>query len=146
MRCAVEATRAKYHFDTVAWVLLPDHLHCIWTLPDQDADFTTRWGLVKTRFTREFIRAGGAEASELSLSRQHRKERGIWQRRFWEHCLRDEDDLWYHIRYIHYNPVKHSLVEDPRVWPYSTIHRSEYSDWVALAPEDRLDAPHLEGE
>jgi putative transposase len=146
LRTAIDATRAAFPFTTVAWVLLPDHLHCIWRLPDGDADFTTRWRLIKTRFGRSYLRAGGVAATEISSSRLRRKEHGVWQRRFWEHCLRGEDDLQYHIAYIHHNPVKHGLVEEPRAWPHSSIHRHEYSDWGAGAPEKRMDKRHLEGE
>jgi len=146
LRTAIDSTRAGFPFTTVAWVLLPDHLHCIWQTPEKDTDFTTRWRLIKTRFSRSYIKGGGLEVKELSESRRRRKERGIWQRRFWEHCLRDDDDLRYHIAYIHYNPVKHGLVEDSRAWPYSSIHRPDYSDWDSRAPEDRGRRGYLGGE
>lgn len=143
---AVDTTRQRYPFESVAWVLLPDHLHCIWKMPDGDADFTTRWRLIKTRFSRSYLSGGGIEVNELSTSRIRRKERGIWQRRFWEHCLRDDDDLRYHIEYIHYNPVKHGLTRESHTWRYSSIHRPEYSDWDFRAPEQQTGMAYLEGE
>jgi len=146
LRAAIDTTRQGYPFKAVAWVLLPDHLHCIWQMPDGDADFTTRWRLIKTRFTRFYLRSGGIEIMERSASRLRRKERGIWQRRFWEHCLRDEDDLQSHISYIHNNPVRHGLVEDSRAWPYSSIHLPEYSDARLRRPEVRSGMGYLEGE
>ncbi len=146
LRTAIDATRHGYPFTTVAWVVLPDHLHCIWQMPDGDADFTTRWRLIKTRFTKSYLRSGGVEITDLSISRVRRKERGVWQRRFWEHCLRDEADLRSHIAYIHHNPVKHGLVEDSRAWPYSSIHRPEYNDERSQPPEERSGRMYLEGE
>ena len=128
LRTAVERTRATFPFKTVAWVLLPDHLHCIWQMPENDSDFSTRWRLIKTHFTRAFIRHAGTPAIPLSLSRERHKEHAVWQRRFWEHCLRDEEDLNRHIAYIHRNPVKHGLVATSKDWPYSTVHRSGYKN------------------
>jgi putative transposase len=95
--------------------VLPDHLHCIWTLPDNDADFSTRWRLIKTHFSRhcpEAYRRG------RSATRLKKKEQAIWQRRFWEHQIRDERDFERHVDYIHFNPVSHQLVNAPRDWPY----------------------------
>lgn len=99
-------------------VVLPEHLHCIWTLPEGDDDFSTRWRLIKDAFSKA-IPAGEAR----SASRVQKRERGIWQRRFWEHVLRDENDFAIHVDYIHYNPVKHGLVDRPIDWPYSSLHR-----------------------
>lgn len=98
--------------------MLPEHLHCIWTLPDGDTDFSTRWNLIKGYFSRQ-IPAG----ENVSKSRTDKRERGIWQRRFWEHCLRDQDDFNRHIDYIHWNPVKHGWVQRVRDWPHSSFHR-----------------------
>jgi putative transposase len=109
-----------------AVVLLPDHLHAIWTLPEGDAGYSVRWKRIKEEFTKNFIQAGGEEGPR-SDSRLRRQERGIWQRRFWEHTIRDEDDFEEHFNYVHYNPVKHRLVRYPRDWPYSSFHR-----WVKL--------------
>jgi putative transposase len=102
--------------------LLPDHLHCVWKLPAGDDDFSTRWALIKKRFTRDYLKTGAIEGMQ-SDSRIHKRERGIWQRRFWEHRIRDESDLQRHIDYVHFNPVKHRLVEKVEDWPYSSYHR-----------------------
>jgi putative transposase len=96
--------RAPFHID--AWVVLPDHMHCLWTLPEGDIDFSGRWNAIKIKFSRKM------PAGEYrSASRALRRERGIWQRRFWEHTIRDERDYAAHLDYVHFNPVKHGLVE-----------------------------------
>ena len=122
LKDAWTAVRQGRPFDVIAVCLLPDHLHCIWKLPDGDDDFSTRWALIKKRFTREYLRTGGIEAAQSS-SRINKRERGIWQRRFWEHRIRDGCDLQRHIDYIHFNPVKHGLVEKVEDWPYSSYHK-----------------------
>jgi len=122
LRAAWEKTRQDSYFDVVALCLLPDHLHCVWKLPDGDCDFSQRWSRIKTGFTRRYLRTGGTECGQ-SPSRKHKRERGIWQRRFWEHQIRDPADLQRHIDYIHYNPVKHELVERVEDWPWSTYHK-----------------------
>jgi REP element-mobilizing transposase RayT len=99
-------------FETVAIVILPDHLHAIWTLPDGDADFSTRWSFIKSAFTRAYLAAGGNE-QPLSDSRQRHRRRGVWQRRYWEHQIRDEADLRRHVDYIHWNPIKHNQAACP---------------------------------
>jgi len=109
-------------FKTTALCLMPDHLHCIWKLPDGDWDYSKRWSLIKRGFTRQWLMDGGNEKGQ-TLSRTKERRRGVWQRRFWEHCIRDEDDLVKHIHYIHYNPVKHKLVDRPGDWQWSTFHR-----------------------
>jgi putative transposase len=103
-------------------VLLPDHLHCIWTLPTGDDDFSTRWRLIKTRTTQVCTRQLLIDLPS-SRSRHDRGDRPYWQRRFWEHQIRDEADFENHIHYIHQNPVKHGHTITPTDWPYSTIHR-----------------------
>ncbi|MBI5868444.1 MAG: transposase [candidate division Zixibacteria bacterium] len=113
LRVAIEKTRTRYPFVVVAAVLLPDHLHCIWELPNGDSDFSTRWRLIKTRFTYTL--------GKISLC----SGPPYWQNRFWEHCIRDEADLNRHIQYIHLNPVKHGLVTNPEDWRYST-----YNQWL----------------
>ena len=122
LRAAFRYTHARRPFTTSAIVVLPDHLHAIWTLPDGDADFSTRWMLIKSYFSR------GLETEEAtSASRQRRHERGVWQRRFWERTIRDEADFASHVDYIHYNPVKHGYAPDQAAWPYSFYRR-----WTAL--------------
>jgi len=108
----------RYPFTIEAAVVLPDHLHCLWTLPAGDDDFSTRWRQIKAGFSRALPRG-----EPRSLSRQRQGERGVWQRRFWEHRVRDERDFEQHADYIHFNPVKHGLVERPVDWPYSSLHR-----------------------
>ena len=106
----------------VAIVLLPDHLHTIWTLPQGDTDFSKRWGWIKKEFTKAWLAAGGREQT-CRASQRREGRRGVWQRRFWEHTICDEEDLEAHFDYIHYNPVKHALVAAPHQWPWSSFHR-----------------------
>jgi putative transposase len=136
---ALRSERRRRPFTTVAMVLLPEHLHCIWTLPRGDADFSTRWQIVKGEFTESWLASGGGEVRP-SASRLAKGERGVWQRRFWEHCVRDEDDLERCCHYIHYNPVKHGHVARPRDWPMSSFHRfvraGDYEpDWGRTEPD-----------
>ncbi|MBV8837826.1 MAG: transposase, partial [Alphaproteobacteria bacterium] len=105
-------------FETVAICILPDHIHAIWELPPGDADYPTRWSLVKGRFSRSLPRAGSRSPSKVA-----KRDKGIWQRRYWEHSIRDETDLARHIDYIHFNPVKHELVTRVSDWPHSSFHR-----------------------
>jgi len=105
-----------------AWVLLPDHFHCIWTLPAGDADYSTRWNIIKAGFS-SCMKDTLQQPERLSASRTRRRALGIWQRRFWEHVIRDEDDRRRHLDYIHYNPVKHGLAERAADWPCSSFHR-----------------------
>ena len=101
-----------------AIVILPDHLHAIWSLPEGDADFATRWRHVKATFSRAL-----PTCERISECRLRKGERGIWQRRYWEHTLRDERDFSRHVDYIHFNPVKHGLVTRVEDWPYSSFHQ-----------------------
>jgi putative transposase len=119
---ALETIRTRWPFDLTAIVLLPDHLHTVWTMPLGDAHYPRRWRRLKEEFTEAFLQGGGQEGT-VSASRRKRKERGIWQRRYWEHTLDDESDFERHMDYIHYNPVKHGFVKCPRDWPYSSFHR-----------------------
>jgi putative transposase len=105
----------SFHID--AMIVLPDHLHCIWTLPAGDADYKTRWALIKSGFSR-----GIPPGERCSRSRIKRGERGIWQRRYWEHLIRDDRDYQRHVDYIHWNPVKHGWVDRVRDWPHSSFH------------------------
>lgn len=118
LREAVRGVRQRYPFHIDAWVVLPDHLHCLCTLPEGDADFSTRWRLIKTAFAKAL-----PVTERRSAVRVARRERAIWQRRFWEHAIRDERDYARHMDYIHYNPVKHRYVERVADWPHSTFHR-----------------------
>ncbi|EAZ91247.1 REP-associated tyrosine transposase [Crocosphaera chwakensis] len=110
----------KHPFIIDAIVILPNHLHCIWTLPQGDAEFSTRWRLIKSWFSCQCDRK---YQGNISTSRQSKQERAIWQRRFWEHLIRDEEDFINHADYIHYNPVHHGLVSRPKDWEYSSFHR-----------------------
>jgi putative transposase len=121
LREAIRKTRLTAPFDVDAWVLLPDHLHCIWTLPHGDANFSMRWSQIKRYVSQQCGDTFGIK--EKSASRTKRHESGLWQRRFWEHQIRDEGDFARHVDYIHWNPVKHGLVLRATDWPYSTFHR-----------------------
>jgi putative transposase len=111
--------QSRHRFEIEAQVILPDHLHAIWQLPAGDADFAGRWRLIKGTFTRWYLKA--RPKPPRSESRKVKQEQAVWQRRYWEHLIRDEADFGAHLDYIHYNPVKHSLVSAPREWPYSTF-------------------------
>ncbi len=118
LREAVRHFRQRRPFRIDAWVVLPDHLHCIWTLPPGDSDFSTRWRLLKSEFSRSLPRT-----EHRSEVRRNAGERGIWQRRYWEHLIRDDADLERHVNYVHVNPLKHGWVERVSDWPYSTFDR-----------------------
>jgi putative transposase len=118
LRAAYGAAHALYPFETVAIRVLPDHLHAIWTLPSDDANFALRWSLIKSKFSRALPVDAGRTASKIA-----KRERGIWQRRYWEHAVRDENDLARHIDYIHFNPVRHGHVQRVRDWPHSSFGR-----------------------
>jgi putative transposase len=118
LRDAVRLTRAERPFEIVAWVVLPEHMHAIWILPDGDADYSTRWAAIKARFSQSI-----PNTEFQNDSRRSRGERGIWQRRFYEHTIRDDRDLFNHIDYIHYNPVKNGHAERAVDWPHSSFHR-----------------------
>lgn len=118
LRESVRVVRESHPFRIHGWVVLPDHLHCVIELPDGEADFAIRWRLIKMIFSRSLP----LRDKRFSLNRSQR-ERGIWQRRYWEHLIRDEADLRAHLDYLHFNPVKHGLVERVADWPYSTFHR-----------------------
>jgi putative transposase len=117
LRAAFRQTRRERPFSIDAIVVLPDHLHAMMTLPPDDADFSGRWRRIKALFTRDVVRRG------LPISRNPRGEFDLWQRRFWEHTIRDEADLSRHVDYIHFNPVKHGLTTRVNDWPYSSFHR-----------------------
>ena len=114
---AMRETRAKHPFETLAIVVLPDHLHAIWRLPDLDQAYSMRWRMIKSLFTRKLGQSG------VRLPMRSNGERRLWARRFWEHTIRDEIDLRRHIDYIHFNPVKHGWVEQAVEWPHSSLRR-----------------------
>jgi putative transposase len=123
LRAAIQRVMRLHPFSIDAMVVLPDHLHCIWTLPEADADFSRRWRLIKTHFSRH---------AAVPLP--------CWQPRFWEHLIRDDNDYAHHVDYIHYNPVKHGYASGPGEWPYSSfgrfVARGQYSaDWGQRAPD-----------
>jgi putative transposase len=132
----VSDVKRELPFDLVAMVVLPEHLHCVLALPEGDADYPTRWKKIKANFSRALPKGEPRSASRVAKS-----ERGIWQRRFWEHTLRDDDDLRRHVDYIHYNPVKHGHVRHVKEWPYSTFHRYVQrgvypDDWAGDEPDE----------
>jgi len=130
LRLAVWKARKKAPFHIDAWVVLPDHMHCIWTLPDADADFPSRWKAIKTAFSKSMP----APEAPLGTTLRH-GERGIWQRRYWEHTIRDDRDYANHMDYTHFNPVKYGLVDHPADWVFSSFRHCVASgiypaDWA----------------
>ncbi len=139
LRNAFRETRQRHPFTIEAMVVLPDHLHAVWTMPDGDGDFANRWRLIKSGFSRNL-----PADEHVSDSRLAKGERGIWQPRFWEHTIRDEDDFARHVDYIHINPVKHGLVTRVNDWPYSSFHRMVK---LGFYPEDWAgDAARADGQ
>jgi putative transposase len=144
LRLAIDQVKAKRPFQIEAMVLMPDHLHAVWSLPQGDADYSLRWSAIKEQFTRHWLKQGGPEAFASASRRQHR-ERGIWQRRFWEHTCQDTAEIERAVDYIHWNPCKHGLVKNVREYPWSTFqkfmkagqypenwgHRDPCPDWHA---------------
>ncbi len=119
LRDAFTITNQDYPFETAAITVLPDHLHAVWRLPPDDLDFSTRWRLIKTRFAKSLP----TQEARSAVSRA-RGERGIWQRRFWEHLIRNDDDYARHVEYCYINPIKHGLVRrGVQDWPHSSFHR-----------------------
>ncbi len=118
LRAAFRETKARHPFTFEAACILPDHLHCLWRLPEGDDGFPTRWRLIKAAFSR-----GLPKGERISPSRARKGERGIWQRRYWEHLIRDERDFANHMDYIHYNPVKHGHAKRAWDWPFSSFRR-----------------------
>jgi REP-associated tyrosine transposase len=118
LREAVTKVRRRSPFHIDAWVVLPDHMHCLWTLPEGDSDFPRRWWAIKVAFSKSL-----PEINQPAPVTLRRGERGIWQRRYWEHTIRDDRDYAAHMDYIHFNPVKHRFVESPGDWPFSSFRR-----------------------
>jgi len=118
LRSVMRGVKQYHPFHIDAMVILPDHLHCVWTLPEGDADYPLRWTLIKAGFSRHI-----SKTERRNSSRIDKGERGVWQRRYWEHLIRDERDYARHVDYIHFNPVKHGYVQRAADWTYSSIHR-----------------------
>ena len=112
LKQSMRKVQRQYPFKIDALVILPFHLHCLWKIPHHDSDFSSRWRLIKHYFSRE-----------MDVFRNHRDEKLVWQRRFWEHLIRDEQDWRNHMDYIHYNPVKHRHAKSPHEWPYSSFQK-----------------------
>ncbi|MCB5195432.1 REP-associated tyrosine transposase [Deefgea salmonis] len=139
LRHVVWQVRKRHPFTIDAWVVLPEHLHAVLTLPPDDADFSLRWRLIKSGFSRAL-----PKTEHLSVVRQKTGERGIWQRHYWEHLIRDELDYQRHVDYVHVNPFKHGLVKRVSDWPYSTFHRAVAAgiypaDWCGDMTADAAD-------
>lgn len=128
LRAAFRQVQRTHPFEITAMVVLPEHLHAIWVMPNDDYDFAGRWSLIKSRFSRQL-----PKDEWISRSREAKRERGVWQRRYWEHLIRDEEDLQRHVDYIHINPVKHGYVKRVADWPYSSFHR--YVQTGQLTPD-----------
>ena len=133
LREAVRKAKTARPFHIDAWIVLPEHMHCMWTLPEGDSDYSSRWRDIKARFSRLVPRR--EYRSKMLIKRG---ERGIWQRRFWEHTIRNDADYDVHMDYIHRNPYKHGLVQHVREWPYSSFHRCVEAglypiDWMTEA-------------
>jgi putative transposase len=122
LRQAIATVRVSRPFTIDAWVLMPNHMHCIWTLPEDDVDYSRRWGEIK-RYVSTACRDTLHDPSLSRRSAKKHRESTIWQRRFREHQIRDDDDFERHVDYVHFNPVKHGLVQSAAEWPHSTFHR-----------------------
>ncbi|MDP1646279.1 MAG: transposase [Thiobacillus sp.] len=125
LREVIRIVKLHHPFEIVAMVVLPDHLHAIWQLPLGDADYPTRWSLIKAGFSR-----GIPKGERIRPSRAAKRERGIWQRRYWEHLICDERDLQTHVDYIHHNPEKYGYMAQASTWPHSGIHRYIRMGWM----------------
>jgi putative transposase len=117
LRQTYRTVQQRRPFETIAICVLPDHVHAVWALPEGDADFSTRWNLIKSGFSR------GLDPQSRSASKIGKREKGIWQRRYWEHAIRDDADFERHVDYIHFNPVKHGHATHVADWPHSSFHR-----------------------
>ncbi len=118
LKIAFQKVKVNHPFKIDGVVILPNHLHMMMTLPHGDSNYSQRLNLIKGTFSRQINRG-----EAISMSRKRKRERGIWQRRFWEHLIRDDQDFERHMDYIHYNPVKHGYVSNPSDWRFSSIHR-----------------------
>ena len=141
LRASVSRAHTLYPFSIDAWVVLPDHLNAVWTLPEGDCDFSMRWTLIKRGFS-----ARVAAGESRSVSRIAKGERGIWQRRFWEHTIRDEADFKRYLDYVHFNPVKHGFVRNAWEWPFSSFRRAVARGDYPSSWGDANEAPSEFGE
>jgi putative transposase len=143
LRSAFQHGMKQYPFTVEGIVILPDHLHTLWRLPEGDSNFSIRWMVIKRKFS------AGLDTGVVNSSKQAKREKGIWQRRFWEHCIRDADDWQQHMNYIHYNPVKHGYCSMPADWRYSSFDRLVKqglytADWGASEPPAIVNCMDLE--
>jgi len=137
LRRIYRIVQQRHPFETIAICILPDHIHALWALPVDDENFSARWSMIKSGFSR------GIDAQTRSASKVGKREKGVWQRRYWEHAIRDETDFERHVDYIHYNPVKHGYVRRVVDWPHSSFHR--YVDKGVLAPDWGGDLRDIKG-
>lgn len=128
LKQTIKTIKNKHPFGLEAIVILPEHIHSIWQMPDDDIDYSLRWQLIKMRFTK-LSKENINNHTMSSSSRIHKREQTIWQRRFWEHRIRNEKDFERHFDYIHYNPVKHGYVNNPKDWQWSTFHKYVNEGW-----------------
>lgn len=140
LREAIRCIQRKHPFKIHAWVVLPDHMHCIIELPEGDAEYSLRWRLIKAMFSRSIPPGEARGASRIT-----RGERGIWQRPFWEHRIKNERDLTAHMDYVHLNPLKHGYVSRIIDWPWSTFHHCVRAgiypmDWLGV-DSDAVNVP-----
>jgi putative transposase len=145
LRQTTAKVKLEMPFDILAAVILPDHLHFLWQLPLNEHNYSKRIGRLKALFTKSFLKTNNIDL-RLSESRKKHRESNIWQRRFWEHTIRDEKDFEQHLNYIHYNPVKHNLVTCPHFWPYSSFHslvkKEFYSvNWACICHKNPSQIP-----
>ena len=143
LRDVIHRVKMAHPFHIDAMVVLPDHIHTMWTLPEDDADYPMRWSLIKAGFSR-----GLATTERINDSRQSKRERGVWPRRYWEHLIRDDRDYATHVDYMHINPVKHEYVIRAVDWPHSSIHQYIERGWLAadwaVAPDNIGDFGEIE--
>jgi putative transposase len=140
LRQGIQRARQTLPFHIDGWVVLPDHLHSVWTLPLEDGNYAARWAIIK----RQVSTLCGKQFKEIEIpseSKQRRKESGVWQRRYWEHQIRDDSDYERHMDYLHWNPVKHGYVRQVADWPFSSFHRLVAQgiyppDWGGTAIEE----------
>ena len=137
LKSVLRVVKRQRPFRIDAMVVLPEHLHAVWTLPTEDVDYAGRWRVIKAQFTRNMVRQGA------EIRKNAKGEYDVWQRRYWEHTIRDETDFRHHVDYVHYNPVKHGWVKRVAQWPHSTFHRYVRG---GIYPQDWAGGESEEGE